>query len=291
MNKFLVTGASGGLGRKVILHLLDAIGPERVIALARNPEKVADLKDRGVEIRQGDYNDYNSLVKAFQGIDKLLFVSSSEIVGRAAQQDKVVQAAKAAGVRHVVYTSFQRKDESPESPIWMVSEAHLATEQALKNSGLSHTILKNGLYADVLPMFLGEQTIQSGVVYQPAQEGKAAFTLRDDLAEATAKILLDPQSEGKTYELASDKSVSYRDIANYLGDITGKPFTYVSPSPEEFEQTLTAAGVPAMYIAMMKGFAVAVQQGEFDLPDPTLGQILGREPISVADYLRDIYGR
>jgi len=166
MSKILVTGATGGLGSAVVNALLAKTEASNIAVLVRDAAKVEALKEKGVNILVGDYSDFDSLVAAFQGIDKLYFVSGNDIHNRIPQQENVVKAAVAAGVKHVVYTSFQRKNETATSPIAFVAEGHLKTEEWLKASGLTYTILKHGLYTDLLPMFVGEQVLETGVIYQ-----------------------------------------------------------------------------------------------------------------------------
>lgn len=140
--------------------------------LARNIEKAQEFKDQGIEVVYGDYDDYTSLVAAFTGVDKLYFVSASDISKRYVQQENVVKAAQETGVKHIIYTSAQRKREDGTAVIAAVMEADLHTEALMKDSGMTYTILKHGLYAELLPLFMGESVIESGVVYLPAGMGK-----------------------------------------------------------------------------------------------------------------------
>lgn len=166
MKKILITGVTGQLGKAVIHKLLKKIKASDLAVLVRDASKVEDLKVKGVDIRVGDYMNYDSLVKAFSGIDKLYFVSGSDISTRTPQHENIVKAAIEAGVKHVVYTSFQRKNETETSPIALVAEAHLKAEKWLIESGMKYTILQHGLYMDMLPMFIGDKLFETGVIYQ-----------------------------------------------------------------------------------------------------------------------------
>lgn len=291
MSKILVTGATGGLGSAVVNFLLEKTAASNIAVLVRDAAKVEALKEKGVSIVVGDYSDIDSLIAAFKGIDKLYFVSGSDIQHRLLQQENVVKAAVAAGVKHVIYTSFQRKNETETSPIVFVAESHIKTEEWLKASGLAYTILKHTLYTDLLPMFVGEQVLQTGVIYQPAGDGKTAFALRIDMAEAGANILTSEGHENKIYEITGAKTYSYQDIAAIISSITGKQIVYVSPSVEEFSKTLTEAGVPAEYIGLFAGFSGAIKDGEFDEVSTDLATLLGRTPTSVETYLQGVYGK
>ena len=140
MNKILITGATGHLGKEVANALLKKVNASSVAVMVRDTTKAKDLEAKGVEIRTGDYGNDESLVKAFAGIDKLYFVSGSDMQNRVQHHKNVVKAAKEAGVKHIVYTSYQRKNETSTSPIAMVGEGHLAAEKALKESGITYTI-------------------------------------------------------------------------------------------------------------------------------------------------------
>ncbi len=291
MSKILVTGATGGLGSAVVNFLLEKTAASNISVLVRDAAKVETLKEKGVNIVVGDYSDIDSLIAAFQGIDKLYFVSGSDVQHRLAQQENVVKAAVAAGVKHVIYTSFQRKNETETSPIVFVAKSHIQTEEWLKASGLNYTILKHTLYADILPLFIGGQVLETGVIYQPAGDGKTAFALRTDMAEAGANILTSEGHENKIYEITGAKTYSYQDIAAIISSITGKQIVYVSPSVEEFSKTLTEAGVPAEYIGLFAGFSGAIKEGEFDEVSTDLATLLGRTPTSLETYLQGVYGK
>jgi NAD(P)H dehydrogenase (quinone) len=288
MSKILVTGATGGLGKAVVENLLKTVSPGDIAVLVRDPAKAADLQAQGVTVKQGDYNDYASLVAAFQGVDKLFLVSSNDVPNRVPQHANAVNAAKEAGVKHVVYTSFQRKTEDGSSAAWAIADAHLATEKLLKDSGLTYTILKNALYLDVLPLFMGP-VLDTNTIYLPAGEGKVPYASRTDMGTAGAAVLTGTGHENQSYEISNDTSYSFHDIAKILSNLTGKTIQYVSPTAEEFGTALAAAGVPAEAIEMTAGFCVAMAQGEFDFPGTELEKLLGRKPETAAQFLKAAY--
>lgn len=289
MNKILVTGATGSLGKEVIGQLLNRTEASNLAVFVRDSSKVEGLKEKGVEIRIGDYNNYNTLVEAFKNTDKLYFVSGSDIENRVQQHNNVIKAAKEAGVGHVIYTSFIRKNETASSPIALIADAHIKTESWLKDSGIKYTILKHNIYTDMLPMFLGEKLLETGLAYLPAGNGKVAFTLRRDMAEVGAVILTTEGHENKIYTVTNDNTVTIGDVATYISQITGKTIKYVSPTPEEYMKTLTDAGVPVEYVGMFADFSEAFKQGEFDHTNNFIETLLGRKPVSVKDFLAQVY--
>jgi NAD(P)H dehydrogenase (quinone) len=289
MSTILVTGATGGLGHAVVETLLQTINPTQLAVLARDPAKAADLQAQGVAVRQGDYSDYESLMAAFAGVEKLYFVATSSMTDRIQQHENVVKAATAAGVKHLVYTSFQRKTEDGTSPVAFIEEAHLATEKLIKQSGLTYTILKHALYLDVFPPFFGPQVLENNTIYLPAGTGRGAYASRHDLAVAGAAVLTSPGHENQAYELAANTTYSLADFAEALSTLSGRAIQYVAPSPAEFVAQLTQAGVPAENSQMAAALMSAISQGEFDFPDPTLEKLLGRKPELPTEFLKAAY--
>lgn len=285
----LVTGATGHFGKATIDFLINkGTDAKNIYALVRDASKADDLSAKGVNLKIGDYNDYESLVSAFQGIDKLVLVSGTDLANRSAQQLNSVKAAKEAGVKHIVYTSFERKNETETSPIAFLAQSHIDTDNAIKASGLTYTILRNNLYLDVLPMFLGEKVLENGI-YFPAGEGKAAYVSRNDLAEAAANILISEGHENKEYATNNVENYSFQEVAETLSQISNKNISYFSPASEEYAEVLKNAGVPAEYIGMFVGFAEAIKQGEFNANQSDLENLLGRKPLTLAEFLKQVY--
>jgi NAD(P)H dehydrogenase (quinone) len=285
----LITGATGHFGKATINHLLEkGVPPSEISAFVRDESKAADLRAKGVTIRKGDYNDYASLTAALKGVDKLLLVSGSDIFTRLAQQENVVKAARETGVKHIVYTSFMRKNETETSPIAFVGKSHIATDKFIKESGIPYTIMLNGLYADMLPLFFGEKVLETGI-FLPAGDGKAAYATRSDMAEAAANILSGTGHENKEYIITNDVNYSLHETAVILSELTGKNVSYAKPSATLYTETLTSVGVPAEYVGMFAAFSEAINQGEFETSTTDLAKLIGRKPTSLKDYLRTVY--
>jgi NAD(P)H dehydrogenase (quinone) len=192
-----------------------------------------------------------------------------------------------------VYTSYQRKNETDKSPIAFVGNGHLNTEQKLKDSGLTYTILQHGIYADMIPIFAGEHLLENKTIYLPAGDGKTTYVVRTDFGEAGANVLLDETGkyDNKSIELGGAEGLSWGDVAKLISGITGAEIAYLSPSNEEFTETLTKAHVPAEYIGLFTAFSNAGKEGEFENETGNLKSILGREPETVKKYLKTVYGK
>lgn len=285
----LITGASGNYGKSTIDFLLEKGVPSTQIkALVRDESKASHLKSKGLELRFGDYDNYEQLVEAFAGIDKLLLISGSDPFNRAKQHENVINAAKEAGVQHVIYTSFERNNETESSPIWFIASSHIATEKLLISSGLKYTIFRNNLYLDILPWFFGDNVLETGI-FLPAGDTKAALTLRDDMAEATANVLLSEGHEDKVYAFSNTENVNIQEIAKDLSEVVGKNIPYISPSVEVFTETLTKAQVPNEFIQMFASFTSAIKEGEFEVSTTDLETLLGRKPTTAKEYLASAY--
>lgn len=289
MGKLLITGATGHLGKAVALKLLNTTSADDISVLTRSVSKASDLKAKGINLIKGDYNDYHSLVNAFHGIEKLYFVSGSDVVNRTRQHENVVKAAAVAKVKHIIYTSFLRKTEDETSPIALVASSHIQTEKWIKESELAYTILRHTLYADMLPLFIGDQIFERNAIFLPAGNGKVAYATRDDMAEAAVTILTTAGHENKAYTIANNVSYSFRDVAAILSELSGKTIEHISPSPDVFTTTLKKAGVPEEAIETTLSFSQAIARGEFDFSGNTLEKLLGREPTSVKEFLQSVY--
>jgi NAD(P)H dehydrogenase (quinone) len=203
----------------------------------------------------------------------------------------VIKAATDAGVKHIVYTSFIRKANFKDSAIAAFQNSHVASEAFLMNSGINYTILQNGIYMEMIPIFLGGKVSETGVILFPAGDGKASYVLREELAEAAAHVLTTEGHKNKIYQLTNTTSYSFHDIADTLSTALGKQVSYQSPSVEDFESILKGLGIPELYIGMFIMWAVALSQSTIDAENDTLTNFLGRKPTTVKQFIDFVYAR
>lgn len=276
-----VTGASGQLGRLAIQSLLSRHPAERIVAIARDPAKVADLADAGVQVRQGDYDRPDTLDTALAGVDRLLLVSSSEVGKRAPQHQAVLDAAVRAGVGFVAYTSLLHADTSPLG----LTKEHVQTEQALRASGLPHVLLRNGWYTENYAAGI-PGVLAQGTLFGSAGDGRLSLAARADYAEAAAHIIAGDASQlGKVYELAGDAALTLADFAAELSRQTGMPIRYQDLPQQDYREALLAAGLPGFVADLLStSDAGAAKGGLFD-DSGTLGRLIGRPTTSVADVI------
>ncbi|MFJ9587952.1 SDR family oxidoreductase [Streptomyces acidicola] len=284
----LVTGATGNLGAAAIDHLLTKVGPDSIAAYARNEAKAAPLRAKGVDVRLGDYDDSAALAAAMEGVSKVLLVSSTDHGKLQDQHLNVIRAAEKTGVEHVVYTGTAVKD-ADASPISPMLQAHFRTEDDLRSSSVAHTVVRNTMYTDALPVFIGADVFERGINL-PVGDGRTPFALRREMAEAAANVLLQDGHEGKTYELTASESYTFSDIAQALSERSGKPVRYVSPDPQAFEDGLRSAGVPEFGVATISGFVTDMREGRYDIVTRDFEDLLGRRPMSLSETLQEVYG-
>lgn len=283
MHNILVTGATGHLGRGIIKHLLARVPARHIVGLAREPGQAADSAALGVEIRRGDYDNYELLLQAFQGIDKLYLVSGVAFSDRLAHHGNVIRAARDAGVRHIVYPSIQR-DAAVSAPIDSVTESDLATERMLRESGMAYTIVYHPMYAESIPIFVGDQVGTSGLRV-PAGQGRIPFTSREDLAAAGAAILAEQGFEHAEISLNAGLSYSMDDLAAVYAEVLGKPVSYADIPMATYIDERSAAGFPPPAAAFLGQWFAAIAAGAFDAPSPVLAQLIGAPPTSLREVL------
>ncbi|QJU58983.1 NAD(P)H-binding protein [Sphingomonas sp. AP4-R1] len=277
---YAVTGASGQLGRLVIEELLGRVAPERIVALVRDPARVADFAERGVIVRAFDYADPATLAPALQGVQRLLLISSSEVGQREAQHQAVVDAAKAAAVSAIAYTSILRADTNP----FGLAVEHRATEAAIKASGLRYALLRNGWYTENYTMN-ARPAVEHGAVIGSTGEGRISAAARADYAAAAAAVLVNVDIVDQVYELAGDQSFTLGEYAAALAAASGKPVAYVHMSEQVFRETLEGMGLPSPLAAMLADSSAKAADGPLFDDSHTLSGLIGRPTTPLADVV------
>ena len=279
-----VTGASGHLGRRVVELLLES-GADHIVALTRNPEKIADLAARGAETRPASFDDPESLRKAFAGVERALIISTDALGQpgkRLAQHRNAVEAAVRAGVKHVVYTSMP--NPKPDSPIFFAPD-HRGTEEALAASPLSWTALRMYWYTDFLPTKLAP-AVASGQLFSAAGDGGAAYITREDCARAAAAALASQDTSKRTLNVTGPAVVGYAELARIASEVSGRAVTYVPLSAQALKEGMLKAGVPAMFADLAVGADLAMAKGYMGPATNDFTELTGRRPTAVAEFLR-----
>lgn len=292
--KILITGATGGLGSKVINLLKNKTEVENLAVLVRdkNNELVNQYINDGVEVKIGDYANLESLVNAFKGIDVLYFVSGGDDDKRAKLHKNVVDAAKVAGVKHILYTSGVRKDESATAPLASLMDSHIQTEKFIIESGITYTILRHNLYAEVIEMMIGdkEQLLKTKTIYLPTANGLTSFVPKKDFAEAEVNILMNLSFyQNKILEFNGSEQLTFSEIAKIISETTKETIQYISPESNEFETQMSKFGLPNHVIEILSTFGLAIAQGEFDQKSNDLETVLGRKTKSLSEFLEETY--
>ncbi|MBR9764007.1 MAG: SDR family oxidoreductase [Rhodobacteraceae bacterium] len=283
--KILVTGASGQLGALVVESLLAKTAVADIVALVRREESAAPLRDKGVEVRFGDYEDAGSLSAAMRGIDRVLLISSSEVgKDRAAQHAAVIDAARAEGVELIAYTSILHADRSP---LWLAQD-HLATETLLAASGLPTALLRNGWYTENLTAGLAP-ALEHGALIGASGEGRYSPATRADYAEAAAAVMLSDSPVG-VYELAGGDSFSMAEFAAEVSAVTGKNVGYADMPEAALKQVYVDAGLPQVVAHMLADSSAHAASGALEGSGADLEALIGRKATDWRQTLRAALG-
>ncbi|HGV0044542.1 TPA: SDR family oxidoreductase [Enterobacter ludwigii] len=278
-----ITGATGQLGQLVIEQLLNTVPANQIVAIARNPAKAEALSQQGISVRQGDYADESTMTSALKGVEKLLLISSSEVGQRATQHQNVINAAKAAGVKFIAYTSLLHADKSPLG----LHVEHVATEKALAESGIPYALLRNGWYTENY-LASAPPALEHGVFIGAAGEGKIASATRADYAAAAARVISGDGHAGNVYELAGDHAWTLSELAAELSKQSGKNVTYQNMSEADFAAALKGVGLPAGLADMLADSDVGASKGGLFDDSHTLSKLIGRPTTPLSESIKAI---
>ena len=285
MSRYTVTGASGQLGRLVVSGLLQqGVPAEDVVAVVRSPAKAADLAERGVAVRQGDYSRPETLPAALAGTQRLLLVSGSEPGQRIAQHGAVIEAARAAGVERIVYTSILHADTTGNP----LAPEHKATEELLKQSGLPSTVLRNGWYTENYTGQLG-QYLERGEILGATGGGRVSAATRADYAAAAVAALTTGSDGDAVYELGGT-SFSFEELAATVSEITGQTVTWRDLPVAEYAAALQDAGLDAASAGFVAALDESIARGELETDSQDLSRLTGRPSTPLAEAVRAALG-
>ncbi len=281
---YAVTGASGRLGRLAVQQLMArGVSPSDIVALARAPAKALSLAVSGVQVRQADYSRPGTLAAALFGVNRLLLVSSSEVGHLVPQHTNVIEAAKAAGISRIVYTSMLNADRST-SPL---AGEHRETERVLREAAVPHAVLRNGYYTEGYADHLGEY-LADGEIIGAAGDGRMSTATRQDYATAAAAALLGGEAESRTCELGGP-AYDVAGLARLITDVTGTKVTYRDLSADAYAAELRRSGMDETTARFVAALDVAVARGDLETSSTDLADLLGRPVTSPADVVRAAY--
>ncbi|MFR9789683.1 SDR family oxidoreductase [Streptomyces sp. MB22_4] len=272
----VVTGATGHLGRHVVEQLLEKVPAERITAVVRDEKKAADFAARGVRLAVADYNAPETFEGLFAAGDKVLLISGNEFDNdRVRQHTVVIEAAKAAGVALLAYTS------APGTLKAALADDHRATEQVLRAAGLPYTLLRNGWYHENYTERLAP-VLEHGAVVAAAGEGRVSSAARADYAAAAVAVLTGEGHEDRTYELGGDEAWSFAEYAAELSRGTGREIVYNAVTVETMRGILTGAGLPEPLADVFAGVDASIARGELVVDSGDLSRLIGRPTTPLA---------
>jgi NAD(P)H dehydrogenase (quinone) len=291
MSRIVITGASGNYGRALTDMLIAAGRASDLILITRSPDRLADRVAQGCTVRYGDFDKPDTLRDAVQGADIMMLISGTRVGARVVQHQAAVDAAVAAGVGHIVYTSFIGIDD-PANPA-QVRHDHIETERLIKASGCSWTMLRDAHYADAMILMAGPGVIASGQWVSNAGTGKEAMVWRDDCAACAAAVLTGSGHAGQTYNITGPERQDFAECAALMAEITGRPVAYVPVDDAAMYAMFDATGIPRRPVDDqsvggipwnsddMVTFGVAIREGFLDICTDDVERLTGRTARSV----------
>ena len=292
--KLIITGASGQYGRSAVTKLLERMDASNLILITRTPAKLDEFAALGADVRYGDYDKPESLVSAFQGGDRMLLISGTRVGKRISQHAAAIDAAKVAGVKHIVYTSFIALCKANPS---VAVRDHLATESLLRDSGLDWTMLRDAHYADAMIINAGPNFIRSGQWASSSTPGRETLVWRDDCVACAVAVLTGEGHERQVYNITGSELLTLREVCEQLAEVTGRTVNYIDTDDEGMYAIFDAMGIPREPVDDqvvagiswnsddMVSFEAAVRGGYFSVISDDVELLLGRPPRSVREMI------
>jgi NAD(P)H dehydrogenase (quinone) len=283
----LVTGATGQLGSAAVRRLLQRVDAADVAVLVRDQGKATGLAARGVSVRIGDYDDTAALDRAMAGVDRVLLIAGNDPQHRVQQHQNVIDAARRAGVGLIGFASRSLRDISASENTLMGD--YFDTEDRIRRSGLPCLLFRNALYLDTIPVYVGGSRVFETGIRLPAGDGRVAYALRSEMGEGLANAMLELDGGDQTFVVAAPRAYTFDDVAAALTEVSGKAVDYTRISDEEYIADATQAGVPEHLARRFLGFYVDIRDNQLDQTSSDLETLLGREPASLREGLREVF--
>lgn len=287
MHNLLVTGAAGQMGSVVTETLLKKMTPQQINVLVRKEEKQQEFQTKGFNAYQGNYEDIASLERAMTGVDTVLLISSGDKQNHLQQHKNVIDTAKKCGIENIAYTSRSLRDRN--TVLNQILVEHFETEDYIKASRLKYIIFKVARYMETLLFHLDKDVIEKGGFAGFAGDGKAAFTLRKDLSEGIANVLLNENCNNQTYTFTNTETYSMYDVADALTQLSGKEITYTPVDVPTFETLMNKTGLPPFVVKIMCDTNLDIKNGQETVITNDLEKALGRKPTSLKGGLKLLY--
>jgi NAD(P)H dehydrogenase (quinone) len=293
--KILITGASGHFGGEATRLLLKQVAPSDLILMTRKPEKLTEFAELGCTVRYGDFEDPGSLEAAAQGADKMLLISGMMVGYRVSQHGRAIDAAKAAGVGHIVYTSYIGATADNGA---MIAQDHYGTEQLLKKSGVPWTALRDGMYMDSMVEAAAPVALETGHWRAAAADGQTSFIDRSDCVECAVAVLTGSGHDNRVYNITGTDLWSFREVSQLIAEVAGKPIDYVTITDDELYAHFDSLGIPrdALKEFNVDGYAWcsddmvsyerAMRQGHFAVVSDDVEKLIGRKPKGFRDFVQ-----
>lgn len=281
-----ITGANGNLGKATIQFLLQKIAPTNIVAIVRNPNTVSEFKEKGVSVRQADYNDYNTLKQVFKGVETVLQISTIGVdIETAKQQEKnVVNAIVENNIKHIVYTSMV---QARPNTVFQGTETQYHTEELIRKTNIPYTFFRNSMYMEAIPELIGN-ALQTNEIRYPSGNGKVSFVSRTDIAEAIANVLTGNVNGNQTYEITGSTAYSFGELARVISTEKNITVNHIDISDEVFRKELISYQIPVEVVDLLVSMANGIKVGEFSHIDNTLEKLLGRKSFYLNEYVKEL---
>ncbi|SFB86374.1 NAD(P)H dehydrogenase (quinone) [Parapedobacter composti] len=281
-----ITGANGNLGKATIRFLLQKVAPTDIVAIVRNPEKINEFKEKGVTVRQADYNDYNTLKQVFKGVETVLQISTIGVdIETAKQQERnVVNAIVENNVKHIVYTSMV---QARPNTVFQGTQTQYYTEELIRKSNIPYTFFRNSMYMEAIPELIGN-ALQTNEIRYPSGSGKVSFVSRVDIAEAIANVLTGNTHGNQTHEITGNTAYSFDELARVISTEKSIIINHADISDEVFREELISYQMPVEVVDLLVSMANGIKVGEFSHVDSTLEKLLGRKSLDLNEYVKEL---